>query len=197
MAVRDGVGAWLSNYYGKLIGESQFSRSRRDAVINWGLTLFLAVLAAYGASLTSQIVLPRFWKVSLLATALGLLVRFFVQGMIAYSFLLKWRHLAELIESYWGSGTPSVQEIFVEIEKYDHGRRTPIRKRKMIWSQLRAGSLLMFLALTAILLYELGVAGPLTLDLWIPIAGLVIYLGWETATFVTYDQLKMPERKKA
>src|SRR2546428_7390585 len=125
MSSRESSDAWLSQYYAKLQSQSQFSLQRRDMVTNWGLTLFLAILATYAASLTSQIALPGYWKIVILLTGLGLLVRFFAQGMISYAFLRKWRYLENNLESYWASGTPLLKDLLQDVDKYDHGRRTP------------------------------------------------------------------------
>src|SRR5712692_2083549 len=115
---------WLSQYYSKLQGESEFSHQRRDTVTNWALTLFLAVLATYAASLTSQIALPSFWKIAILLAGLGLLVRFFAMGMISYAFLRRWRYLENRLEQHWAYDDPSLGQLLEDIKKYDHGRRT-------------------------------------------------------------------------
>ena len=103
MAANERNEDWISDYYNKLISEQNFSRSRRDTVTNWGLTLFLAVIAAYGASVTSSVEISHFWRLSVLLVGFGLLVRFFSQGMIAYAFHAKWRYIANSI-------TPSLCE---------------------------------------------------------------------------------------
>ena len=88
--------------------------------------------------------------------ALGLNTRFFFKSMIAYSFFRRWRYLENRIESHWVTGDPSIQEIVSDIVKYDHGRRTSVTKRSMLWSQLRAGFLLIFFVLSIVLLVELS-----------------------------------------
>lgn len=50
----DNIDDWLPSYYQRLTSEYQFSLSRRDNITNWALTLFIAVIAAYVAILTSQ-----------------------------------------------------------------------------------------------------------------------------------------------
>src|SRR5438445_4491337 len=146
---------WISDYYNKLISEQDFSRSRRDTVTNWGLTLFLAIIAAYGASITASVDISHFWRLSILLIGLGLLLRFFSQGMIAYDFLAKWRDIANSIELHRAYASPALDEIRRDIKTYDHGKRTTVSWRHMLWSQLRAGFLLIFSVLLILVVVEL------------------------------------------
>jgi hypothetical protein len=182
--------AWLTRYYERLVEEYQFSLTRRDNITNWALTLFLAVIATYAVILTSQVVVSGFWKIALLLASLGLLVRFLSQSMIAYSFLRKWRYIENRIESHWASGQPSLEDIEVDIRKYDHGRHTPVSKWAMLWSQLRAGFLLIFIVLFGILYVELIGIPSITADYLVLFVGFVAYLIWELVIFLTYDQLR-------
>jgi hypothetical protein len=186
---------WVAHYYQRLQNEYQFSLSRRDNITNWALTLFLAVVATYATIMTSQIVPSAFWRIAFLLVSLALLVRLFVQSMIAYSFLRRWRHLANMVESHWASGKPQLDGIVEAILKYDHGRRTTISKTAMLWSQLRAGFLLMFLVVLGVLSFELTYAQPVTFAVECLLGGFVIYLVWELGIFVTYDQLKRPSNR--
>jgi cell division protein FtsW (lipid II flippase) len=187
---------WLIAYHSRLTAEQQFSHSRRDTVTNSGLTLFLAILVAYAASLSYSVPLPHFWKMSLLLVGLGLLIRFFSQGMISYAFLRKWRYLGTAIESHWATGQPSLEEIRLDIETYDHEGRTTVSKRSMLWSQLRAGFLLNFVALLAIVLWELDQIGQWAGETYAVVAGFIVYVLWEIYIFVTYRPLRMPPKKE-
>jgi hypothetical protein len=190
---------WISDYYGKLIAEQSFSRSRRDVVTNWGLTLFLAVIAVYGASVSSSVVVSHSWRISILLVGLGLVVRFFSQGTIAYAFLTKWRDLANAIELRWAYAKPSLDEIKKDIETYDHGKRASVTWRHMLWSQLRAGFLLIFSALSILVVVELAQvyqSAEWTWDVWALLIGILSYIAWEIYIFVGYGQLKRPPEKE-
>jgi len=185
---------WLKEYYSRLQSESQFSSTRRDNATNWGLTVFLGVIATYAALLTSQTSLPSIWRILLLLAALALEMRFFVQSMIAYSFLRRWRYLEQKIESHWSTGKPTLAEIVTDVQTYDHGRRATVSKRDMVWSQVRAGFLLVFLALAALLLRDVSKLSEMSLKIWGVFIGLAIYFMWEIYSFLTYDQLKKPSK---
>ena len=184
---------WLPSYYQRLVSEYQFSLGRRDSITNWALTLFLAIIAAYVAIVTSQTHVSSSWRIGLLLVALGLSTRFFFQSTIAYSFLRRWRYLENQIESHWATGKPSLQGLLIDFEVYDHGRRTTVTKFAMLWSQLRAGFLLIFLALSGVLSVEISHLPHLTPLLIVMFLGFSLYVVWEIVIFVSYDQLKKPE----
>jgi len=195
MAANERNEDWISDYYNKLISEQNFSRSRRDTVTNWGLTLFLAVIAAYGASVTSSVEISHFWRLSVLLVGFGLLVRFFSQGMIAYAFHAKWRYIANSIELHRAYASPTLDEIRRNMKTYDHGKRTTVSRRHMLWSQLRAGFLFIFsvlLILIAVELVQVYQLGQWTWEVWALIMGIAVYILWEISIFVDYGQLKRP-----
>jgi hypothetical protein len=182
---------WLASYYQRLQNEYQFSLARRDNVTNWALTLFIAVVTTYTALLTSQIVPSSIWRIGLLLVALGLMIRFFSQSMIAYAFLRRCRYIENGIEAHWAVGEPLLQQIVLDLQTYDHGRRATVTRLAMLWSQLRAGFLLIFLVLSAVLLFELSQT-QMTNVTSLLLVGFLVYVAWETAIFLQYDQLKRP-----
>lgn len=123
--------------------------------------------------------------------ALGLMIRLFSQSMIAYAFLRRCRYIENAIEAHWAVGQPSLQQIVVDLQTYDHGRRATVSRLAMFWSQLRAGFLLIFLVLSAVLLVELNQV-QITNALSVLLLGFLAYVVWEATIFVQYDQLKRP-----
>jgi hypothetical protein len=188
---------WLKEYYGRLQNESQFSSTRRDNATNWALTLFLGIIAAYVALLTSQTVVPSVWRIGLLLAGSILLIRFFVQSTIAYSFLRRWRYLENQIECHWAFEEPDMKKIVEEIRTYDHGRHATISRWDMIKAQLRSGFLLVFIGVAAALLHELRAMHQISLTIWVSLTGFLIYVIWEIYNFTTYDQLNKPSTKNA
>lgn len=158
---------------------------------NWALTLFIAVIATYTTLLTSQLVTLGVWRIGLLLVALGLMIRLFSQSMIAYAFLRRCRYIENAIEAHWAVRQPSLQQIVVDLQIYDHGRRATVSRLAMFWSQLRAGFLLIFLVLSVILLIELSQV-QVTNALSVILVGFLAYVVWEVVIFVQYDQLKRP-----
>ena len=155
----------------------------------------MAIIAAYGTSVTSSVDVSHFWRLSILLIGLDLLVRFFCQGMIAYAFLAKWRDIANSIELHRAYADPPLSEIMRDIKTYDHGKRTTVSWRHMLWSQLRAGFLLIFSVLLILVVVELVQVyqrGQWTWEVCALLAGTVAYIVWEVSIFVDYGQLKRP-----
>ena len=81
------------------------------------------------------------------------------------------------------------------MKTYDHGRRTTVSWRHMLWSQLRAGFLFIFsvlLILIAVELVQVYQLGQWTWEVWALVMGIAVYILWEISIFVDYGQLKRP-----
>mgnify|MGYP005640476231 CR=1 FL=1 len=175
---------WLKEYYSRISQEYRFSLNRKDTLTYWALTAMFVMIAAYVELL--RVKEFSFWRMSLLAGAICLSLRFFVHSCIAYAYLKKWRFLLEQIEKHWMTGKPSLSEIQNNINKYHHTPRTTVTRWYLVRSQLKAGFLLVFLIPSLLIMFEI-INFPQTPYKFIPFVAILIYLIYECLQFVSYE----------
>jgi hypothetical protein len=133
---------WLKDYYSRVQSEYEFSFSKKDNLTNWSLTILIATLGLYFGNFVG---IGSFDSESRFAIVIGTLIiviQFFVNSMLTYGFMKKWRFIKEEIEKHWMTGKPTLDEIKNYVVMYDHGRRLRSGWKEMLWAQLRAGFLL-------------------------------------------------------
>lgn len=183
---------WLKDYYARLQSDITTSLGRRDNLTNWAYTLLGAVLAIYFGFFSEGASIPQFWRFALIVGMSVILIRFFFQSMIAYGFFLRWRFLKNKIELYWMKGSPTVNEIIDDIEKYDHGRAVPNTDRKrLLDGQIRSGFVIVLVIPAILILYEMWlVVSQPPLKYTITLIGLGLYIIFDVINFLSYDQMK-------
>jgi len=187
---------WLSNYYQKSRAEKQMDLDRRDKFTNWGLTIFLGFLALY-ADFIERGFTPM-WRVTLLYMSGALFLRFFIHACLVYAWVHKWNALTKFIEKYWISEktSPTIEEVIKEIEKYDHSNKVPIKRREILWGQLKTGYMLIFIGIITLMVYDLFYLNSM-IQCYVKILSVfaIFYLIYEGYMFYTYSNIDTPSKK--
>lgn len=182
---------WLPTYYSKVQSEYQISFNKKDQLTNWSLTVLLAMFASYFGLLDIVKTQTDWYRFALLIGTLIILIQFFVNSFLAYGFLKKWRVIKENIESYWISSDPNLlNKVILNIQTYDHGRRMNTTIKDMIWSQLRAGFLVVLSAPLFLLLLEIKKISVWSNEHSYTIIIFIIFLIWQIISVLGYDQSK-------
>lgn len=186
---------WLETYHSRLQSEYEFSSNKKDTLTNWSLTILLAMLGFYFGDFVGIANLESASRLALVIGTLIIVIQFFVNSMLSYGFLKKWRYLKELIEKHWMDGKPTLEDIKKKIALYDHGRRTKASWREMIWAQLRAGFLLILGAPILLAAVEVFRAQNLTAYHYLSFVVLAVYMIWQIVIFLDYDQFRKPKNQ--
>lgn len=182
---------WLETYYNKLQADTQTSLQRRDNVTNWSYTIVIAILTIYFGFFTNNFGVHQFWRYMFVIGTLVVLIRFFFQSMISYAFFLRYRHLKTIIEKHWMRGSPSIEEVIKEIEKYEHGREMPPTKRNRLWDgQIRSGFIIVLVIPLFLIANEFHMLHVVPVKYYEVLIGLGIYVVLEIINFKLYDQMK-------
>lgn len=186
---------WLNNYYNRLQSEYQYSLNKKDLLTNWSLTIVVALFTIYfGLYNVVQVVVP--WvKFALIVGTLVVLIHFFVNSLLAYGFLKKWREVREKIENYWITNDSELfNQIKKDLQTIDHGRRMTIGLSSVISSQLKAGFLVILLGPVILAIYEVHKAKEFGIGYWIVIIFFIIYISWQLISIHRYDQFKVRQK---
>ena len=181
---------WLKQYHSRLQSEYELSMKKKDTLTNWSLTILLATIGLYFGQFVG---ITNFESESRFALVIGTLIiqiQFFVNSMLAYGFLKKWRYLKERIEKYWAGDDIKMEDIKNEITGIDHGRRMKTSWKDMIWAQLRAGFLLILSAPILLAVSEIYRASVITNYHYLVLGALVAFLIWQVLISINYDQFK-------
>jgi hypothetical protein len=181
---------WLNEYYSRITEEYKFSMERKDRVTDWAIGVFFIALVAYVQLLREQV--PSVWRIYLIVGLLFFVIRLFCNSCLAYAYLKKWKYLLDLIEKHRMNGTPSLDFVKKEIEKFHYTPRTTEKRIYFIKNQLLAGFLLLFLFPLFLLLYEIS-STPQDSNVAIPVLLLVLYLVYESVMFSKHEALNMPK----
>lgn len=128
---------WLQTYYAKLQPAYDNSMKKINTVMNWALTVLVGLFSIYfGTSFTS---IGTEYKFLITTGFLVVLIQFFTNTVISYSYLTKYRHLQSIIDQYWTSNSITYDQIIKEITKYDIDEYANVNLRSMIKSQLWHG----------------------------------------------------------
>lgn len=187
---------WLKEYYSRAQSEYEFSFNKKDNLTNWSLTILIATLGLYFGNFVG---IGSFTSESRFAIVIGTLIiviQFFVNSMLAYGFMKKWRFIKEEIEKHWMTGEPSIIVIKEHISTYDHGRRIKSGWKEMLWAQLRAGFLLILATPISLGILEICSADHISQYHYLVLLVLGIYIGWQLFTTGIYDQFKKPKITK-
>jgi len=186
--------SWLKDYYNRITGELKAALQRKDTFTNWSLTILLAIIAVYFDLMTKGV--PSFYRVSLLYVGGCLFTRFFVHSCLAYGYIRKWNCLVGKIEQFWYSNgkKPSYNELKKEIIRYDHYSKIPVKRRKLITAQLKAGFGVIASILLLLIWIECNYYSFFEWEYSLMITGIsVAYLIYEGVMFIKYDRIKMPK----
>lgn len=187
--------SWLEKYHDRLESDLNTSFQRRDNVTNWSYTLVAAILTIYFGFFNSSSAQP-FWRYTFVVGILVVLIRFFFQSMIAYGFYLKFRYLRNKIEDHWMTGNPTIKEIIIDIQTYEHGKKMPDVKRNRLWDgQIRSGFIIV-LAIPVILIVNELSTTTIHYRHSAILIGLGIYVFLEILNFNLYDQMKKLKKTK-
>lgn len=181
---------WLKAYYERLCEDARFDIGRKDTFTYWALTLFLAIFAVYAGLWFQQV--PSLWRLSILYVAGALLTRFFVHSCLAYAGILRWRHLTKKIEQTCVMGSGNISQIYTDIKEYDHESKIPVKRRKLVVTQLKAGFGIIFGLVFILILYESLLLAPSqdALVFLLLTTAAVAYIVYEGAAFLAYGKMK-------
>lgn len=189
---------WINHYYNKITGEYQLSFNRRNSLYNWSLTALIALAGIYATFYSEGLEIPNIWRF-VLVTAFALIeLRFFMMSMVSHGFLRRWRYLQNIIEAYWFKDTiQNENDVNVEIKKFDHGTKIPMKWSRMIAAEFQSGFALMLLGPFVLIGYEIvRINYQLNTGHVIVISILIVYIIWEIVIFVSYRHLRYAEPRK-
>jgi len=194
---------WLKEYYQKVNQEKNVNLQRKDSFTNWALVTLLGFFAIYGQFFL--ITLPPFIHFGALAIAIILIFRFYLRSCISFADIRRQNVLRRAIESHWIHGKPSMKRIETLIQVFDIECWSPSPLRRVLWTQLKAGFIVIFLAPVLALVYEIIRLHVLFFTFMIPweillisygiLGFLVIYLLYELISIRHYQPLQMKVRK--
>ena len=177
----------LKTYYEKLQSEYTYSLKKKDTLVNWSLMALLAFMSVYFNIIRMDIINEI--KILFTIGILIILIQFFVNSMLAYGYLRKWRKIMTGIEKYWMDKSYSYEKITEDIREYDHNGKLSIAWKDMIWAQLLSGFLIILLTPIFFIIYEIytiGINSYSTIGFTI----LGIFIIWEIITMSTYSKFK-------
>ena len=177
----------LKTYYEKLQSEYTYSLKKKDTLVNWSLMALLAFMSVYFNIIRMDIINEI--KILFTIGILIILIQFFVNSMLAYGYLRKWRKIMTGIEKYWVDKSYSYEKITEDIREYDHNGKLSIAWKDMIWAQLLSGFLIILLTPIFFIIYEIytiGINSYSTIGFTI----LGIFIIWEIITMSTYSKFK-------
>ena len=143
----------LKTYYEKLQSEYTYSLKKKDTLVNWSLMALLAFMSVYFNIIRMDIINEI--KILFTIGILIILIQFFVNSMLAYGYLRKWRKIMTGIEKYWMDKSYSYEKITEDIREYDHNGKLSIAWKDMIWAQLLSGFLIILLTPIFFIIYEI------------------------------------------
>ena len=143
---------WLTEYYQKVNQEKNINLQRKDSFTNWALVTLLGFFAIYGQLLLSP--LPPFIRIGVLAVVIILIFRFYLRSCISFADIRRQNVIRRAIEGHWIRGKPSVNRIEALIQIFDHECWSPDPLRRVLWAQLKAGFIVLFLAPVLLLIFE-------------------------------------------
>ena len=180
----------LKTYYEKLQSEYTYSLKKKDT---------LEKLVTYGTFSINMSVYFNIIKMDVIneikilftigTLLLIILIQFFVNSMLAYGYLRKWRKIMTGIEKYWMDKSYSYEEITEDIREYDHNGKLSITWKDMIWAQLLSGFLIILLTPIFFIIYEIYTIG---INSYSTIGFIIlgIFIIWEIITMSTYSKFK-------
>jgi hypothetical protein len=197
---------WLEDYYEKVNQEKNINLQRKDSFTNWALVTLLGFFAVYGQIFL--ITLPSFIRFGALAVIIILIFRFYLRSCISFADIRRQNVIRRAIEGHWIRGKPSMKRIEVLIQIFDHECWSPDPLRRVLWAQLKAGFLVLFLAPVVVLIYEVINLIVQFVALLIPLeilllncavlVFLLIYLLYELVSIRRYQPLQQkPQKSKA
>jgi len=91
-----------------------------------------------------------------------------------------------------GSGT--IKQIHTDIKTYDHGAKIPVKRRKLIWTQLKAGFGIIFGLVLVLIFYESLLLAPSqdAFTFWLLTTAALVYAFYEGVAFLRYPKIRMP-----
>jgi len=182
---------WLKTYYSRLQPSYDYSLQKKDTLTHWSLTILAALLGIYYAIPADQFLHAGFRF--LLATGfLVILIQFFSNSLVAYSYLRKWRYLKNRIDAYWMTNAPTIKEISSDIETYDHKGHSTVGVSEMISAQLKSGFAIILGGPAVIWIAEFFNIEECS---WIHYVAFLLLGGfiiWEICSLKTYGKLQKP-----
>ena len=143
---------WLKEYYQKVNQEKNINLQRKDSFTNWALVTLLGFFAIYGQFFLTT--LPSFIRLGVLAVVIILIFRFYLRSCISFADIRRQNVLRRAIEGHFIRGKPSVKRIEALIQVFDFECWSPDPLRRVLWAQLKAGFIVLFLAPVVVLIYE-------------------------------------------
>jgi len=171
--------SWLDSYYSRITEEYKLSMERKDRVTDWSITIFFIAIIAYAQLLTSN---NSLWRICLLFGLELFILRFFINSMIAYSYLKKWRYILKQIDLYHFKKDIDFEKIKKIVEIYDHTHTTTENARYFIIRQLINGFGLLLSIPILLMIFEF-IINPPAKEVILPLIGSILYAGYEISNF--------------
>ncbi|MHA2405186.1 MAG: hypothetical protein ACXADB_05000 [Candidatus Hermodarchaeia archaeon] len=194
---------WVEEYYEKVNQEKNINLQRKDSFTNWALVTLLGFFAIYGQFFLTT--LPPFIRIGVLVVVIILIFRFYLRSCISFADIRRQNVLRRAIEGHWIRGKPSVKRIETLIQIFDHECWSPDPLRRVLWTQLKAGFIVLFLGPVVVLIYEMINLIVQFLTLLIPLdtllmscailVFLLVYLLYELISIRRYQPLQQKPQK--
>jgi len=174
---------------------------RRDKFTFWAITLLFANLSAYFYLLSQKI--PDLYLIIYFLASLILYIRFYIQSVIAYAYIVKFKYIIKLIEENLLFKKSNFKELEDAIDKYDHRRYAHINKKKLLTAQLKAGySIIIGIPLIFTIIHSyiyLNDANKSPNSFYIYVISVILfilYICYEAYIFKNYTPVSQPPKNK-
>ncbi len=177
-------------YYEKALSQLEWWTERRDKFSYWGLTLLFALLSIYAIMVPySQ---NEIYLVAFLLFGLLLMIRLYILSVISYSYVVKYREIVRKIEEKLiANETNKLDDIWKKIKTHDHQGYTTYSMKRLLFSQLKTGYLLIFSSLIILIAYQVYLSNNPFVCVLIFLS--LIYIAYEIIIFITYTPVNTPK----
>ena len=195
---------WLDNYYKKLQPSYDYSLKKKDMLTYWSLTI-IGIIVGINFGVfgfidgDGAIIYNSLLHLFILAGLIIIIIHFFGNSIIAYSYLSKWKHLQRIIEQYKIYHVGSYKSLLKEIEEIDHSDHGVVKLSIMFISQLKAGFHIILSAATLIFIYQFIIIGNYSLVYTIPpifILSFILYEVWSLKRYSRIRTISNPNKIK-
>ena len=195
---------WLDNYYKKLQPSYDYSLKKKDMLTYWSLTIIgIIVSINFGVfefiDSDETIIYNSSLHLFILAGLIIIIIHFFGNSIIAYSYLSKWKHLQIIIEQYKIYHVGSYKSLLKEIKEIDHSDHGVVKLSTIFMSQLKAGFHIILSASALIFIYQFIIIGNYSLEYIIPsicILSFILYEVWSLKRYSRIQTILNPNKTK-
>ena len=186
---------WLDNYYKKLQPSYDYSLKKKDMLTYWSLTI-IGIIVGINFGIfgfidnDGTIIYNSLLHLFILAVLTIIIIHFFGNSIIAYSYLSKWKHLQKIIEQYKIYHDISYKNLLKEIKEIDHSDHGVVKLSIMFKSQLQAGFHIILSTSALIFIYQFIIIGNYSLVYTIPPICILIFILYEVLSLKRYSRIQ-------